>query len=75
METKVTLRKDEFEELATKGNVAIVTFNPQEMSEMFYTATQTSVRLGKNMSYDEVVARLIPVSVSALVTISLKAVK
>lgn len=29
------------------------------MSEMFYTATQTSVRLGKNMSYDEVVARLI----------------
>ena len=59
METKVTLRKDEFEELATRGNVAIVTFNTQEMSEMFYTATQTSVRLGKNMSYDDVVARLI----------------
>lgn len=36
-----------------------MTFNPQEMSEMFYTATQTSVRLGKNMSYDDVVARLI----------------
>ena len=59
METKVTVRKEGFAEFTLKGNVAIVTFAPEPLTEEYYLASQLSVKLNRKMSYDEVVARLI----------------
>lgn len=59
METKVTIKKENFIEFVLKGNIVIVTYEPKEMSEMFYTAKQTTTKLNKNMTYDEIVAKLI----------------
>ena len=59
METKVTVRKEGFAEFTLKGNVAIVTFAPEPLTEGYCLASQLSVKLNRKMSYDEVVARLI----------------
>lgn len=59
METKVTVKKEGFAEFLLKGNVAIVTFAPEPLTEEYCLASQLSVKLNRKMSYDEVVARLI----------------
>lgn len=71
METKVTIKKENFIEFVLKGNIVIVTYEPKEMSEMFYTAKQTTTKLNKNMTYDEIVAKLIHTRYSSDAELSL----
>lgn len=54
-----------------KGNIVIVTYEPKEISKMFYTAKQTTTKLNKNMTYDEIVAKLIHTRYSSDAELSL----
>lgn len=56
-----TIPKSNYTNFRKLGNIYIVSFNAEEVNDNFITCTQTTIKLNKHMSYEQIVAKLIRV--------------
>lgn len=68
---KSVINKKNYTNFKKLGNIYIVSFNEEEFNDNFVTCIQTTIKLNKNMTYDEIVAKLIHTRYSSDAELSL----
>lgn len=58
---KSIINKENYTNFKKLGDIYIVSFNAKEFNDNIITCTQTTIKLNKHMSYEQIVAKLIRV--------------
>lgn len=56
---KFTINKTDYTNFKKLGNTYIVSFDAEEFNDDFITCTQTTVKLNKHMTYEQIVSKFI----------------